>query len=94
MSTWDQTNGGEYLVASLFTSSGFGSSCASLGEIVRATDEALYHLAGDKNLRFMDEIHSPKINAGLFNVPWKETESIIEKHLPALGKKWVVWELT
>jgi len=39
------------------------------------------------------EIHSCKINAGLFGVPWALTESAIKKALAETGNKvdWVVW---
>lgn len=41
------------------------------------------------------EIHSCKINAGLFKVPWEESEDAIKKALAKTGDKikWVVWEL-
>lgn len=41
------------------------------------------------------EIHSCKLNAGLFKVPWEQTEETIKQvlHLFNNSINWVVWEL-
>jgi lambda repressor-like predicted transcriptional regulator len=40
------------------------------------------------------EIHSCKLNSGLFKVPWEKTETIIREALDATkgAVPWVVWE--
>jgi len=87
-------------VACLLTSKDYGSRCDPPEMIVEATYTALLDV-----LRFMQkhpelfpvkEIHSPKINAGLFRTPWPRTCRVIEQALdevPVEGLKWIVWEL-
>jgi ADP-ribose 1''-phosphate phosphatase len=41
----------------------------------------------------VEEIHMPKINAGLFKVPWEETEAVIKDVLTDTGIKVIVYEL-
>ena len=95
MTTWDNKNkkrDAPYLICNLFTSNKYAAQVDSPDKIAKATDAALAHLALDPNLKKITEIHSPKMNAGLFRVPWELTENIIKLHLETLGKKWVVWE--
>lgn len=40
-----------------------------------------------------DVIASPKINAGLFGVPWSRTAKLIEAFCEATGVVWNVWEM-
>lgn len=95
-SVWDHKKNNmkePYLICSLFTSDKYASFVDSNDMIVAATDKAIAHLLKDPALTKVPEIHSPKMNSGLFHVPWELTASIIEKHLEALGKPWIVWEL-
>jgi ADP-ribose 1''-phosphate phosphatase len=96
-SSWDHMKTKEkepmFLLISLFTSNHFASRVDSPEAIVKATDSALAQLVQDPNLKTITEIHSPKMNSGLFNVPWEMTQEVIEKYLPSLNKKFIVWEL-
>jgi len=79
-------------IACLFTSAGYGSEKDSEKRILLNTQAAIECLLG--TLPEDVEIHSPKINSGLFGVPWEKTERIIEQalvHYPEIT--WVVWEL-
>ena len=79
-------------IACLFTSSGYGSNRDTEKRILLSTQAAVECLLG--TLPEDVEIHSPKINSGLFGVPWEKTEEVIEQcllHYPEV--KWVVWEL-
>ncbi len=94
-STWDHKGKRQtepFLICSLYTSDKYATHVDPPESIARATDTAMIHFLNDPNLKSVDEIHSPKMNAGLFNVPWEMTESVIEEHLNALNKRWIVWE--
>jgi ADP-ribose 1''-phosphate phosphatase len=89
---------GEYFITSeniicLFTSYDYGKKVDSPKQILLATESALSSLVLSKK---DIEIHSPKINSGLFGVPWEQTEQIIIDVLalfPNKGIRWIVWEL-
>ncbi len=79
-------------VGYLFTSWHYGSNKDSVGNILTNTKRSVRCLLEllPKNM----EIHSPKINAGLFGVPWAQTEKVINDVLQDYPNvKWVVWEL-
>ena len=60
--------------------------------ILRNTQNALYNLAGKMPLDCY--IASPKINAGLFRVPWEDTEALIHKFLEQRKDiSWRVYEI-
>lgn len=61
----DEENG--YRVVCLFTSRGWGETVDKPRKIVDATKYAIGKLPTDA------PIHMPKINSGLFNVPWEHT---------------------
>lgn len=84
----------EPAVGCLFTSRSYGKNKDNVDQITSATDRAIRHMFNFLPYLGIKEIHSPKINAGLFAVPWDKTESIINKHL-ALNPEitWTVWEL-
>ena len=74
----------------LFTSKGYGRYVDSPSVILRNTKESLIALAEGLS----DEtaiVASPKINAGLFNVPWEDTEALINSFLKANPN--VTWEV-
>jgi hypothetical protein len=65
---------------------------------LRNTGLALERFFSENRLNPEVEIHSPKINAGLFNVPWEETEKVLEtvlhRFMPRSGEAtldWYVW---
>lgn len=78
-------------IAYLFTSYGYGPHKDPESRIVKNTDRAIGCLFSV--LKDEAEIHSPKINAGKFAVPWEKTAAVIEKHLKLRKIKWTVWEL-
>lgn len=68
-------------VACLFTSDGYGGKVDSSSKIVKATKLAMQDLVSqlrEKGLQ-NEPIDMPKINAGLFRVPWAETEKVLEE---------------
>jgi len=69
----------------LMTSKFYGAYVDSPKEILHNTDVALSYL----DLAEGTTINLPKINSGLFKVPWKDTEKILEKY----NYNWIVWEL-
>ena len=79
----------------LFTSQGYGSLVDSEKMIVDATAKALAHLS--INVLMVNdkvEIHSPKVNSGLFGVSWTKTESKIKDFLSKHPNiTWTVWTL-
>lgn len=86
------TNGGEdnFYVACLFTSDFAGAKKLEPLDIVHYTDLAmldiskqLVELSKSKEIETEDGkfvINMPKINAGLFNVPWEATEAVLKKY--------------
>jgi ADP-ribose 1''-phosphate phosphatase len=83
-------------IACLFTSRGYGRRTDPPGEILEATRTAIRDLLSRLDLENPPvNIHSPKINAGLFAVPWEDTEKVIRNAIsPWSGKVfWTVWEL-
>ena len=75
----------------LFTSISYGKNKSPEQVILQSTEQAISGLL--RNLDNNIEIHSPKINAGLFEVPWSKTEEIICKKIKETGHSWTVWEL-
>ena len=83
-----------YRIGCLITSKGYGKYVDPPKQIAESTYIALKELL--ENVSDTDiEIHSPKINAGLFNTPWQWTKKSIVKACEESNKriKWVVWEL-
>ncbi|KAK6205493.1 ADP-ribose 1''-phosphate phosphatase [Scheffersomyces amazonensis] len=82
----------EPLIACLFTSDMSGSGILPPHEIVHYTDLALQDLvkqlkhlqSQDKNIEVTDNeklvVNMPKINSGIFNVPWDQTEAVLNKY--------------
>lgn len=77
-------------VACMFTSDAFGRRKNTADDIVENTDKSMTHLeqqlqslAQKESIEQLDGksvVNMPKINAGLFNVPWEETETVLKKH--------------
>lgn len=74
-------------VVALFTSVGYGQYVDPPASILEATRSAIRSL--DSQLPRQVEVHSPRINAGLFKVPWEQTEAVI-KGIDST-RTWVVW---
>lgn len=77
----DSYNNSTLIIACLFTAS-FGGSAQDSARILRYTESALLDL--DKQLNANAKLRNykfimPKINSGIFGVPWEETESILQK---------------
>ena len=79
-------------VGCLVTSKNYGCYADPPQMILKQTKAALDHLM--PRLGGFTEIHSPRINAGLFRVPWSETEAlIIDAIKDRKGLRWTVWDL-
>jgi ADP-ribose 1''-phosphate phosphatase len=78
-------------IVCLFTSAGYGDKKDSEETIVKNTLKSVK--AFIHSLPYRAVVNSPKINSGLFNVPWATTEKII-KHclLDRTDVTWVVYE--
>ena len=78
----------------LFTSEYYGKFVSPPSKIIESTRNALDHFAKSSSKIGKIEIHSPKINAGLFKTPWEETENVIKEFLLKMpNATWTVWEL-
>jgi ADP-ribose 1''-phosphate phosphatase len=77
-------------IACMFTSKGYGRDVDPPEEILLSTQCAFTDLLSQAPLGC--EIHMPKINSGLFNVPWEETQYELESVLEDWPhNKVVVW---
>lgn len=81
-----------HIIANLFVSVGYGWAKDSEDQILTNTQSALVHLANQ--IRPMQlKVNMPKINSGLFKVPWHKTETLIKLYLEPSTAGIVVWEL-
>lgn len=83
-----------YAIVSMIVSTGFGKNTDTPQVILKNTVEAVCRVLDYFPDNF--QIHSPKINAGLFGVPWDDTQRVIETCLKEYDNKnitWTVWEL-
>ncbi|WNM70256.1 macro domain-containing protein [Myxococcus phage Mx1] len=71
---------GGYLIGCLFTSKGFGRDVDAPESIVAATARSVQGLLAEPGVK---SIFSPKINSGLFKVPWHYTAMVIEAVMDA-----------
>lgn len=78
-------------IACLITSDGFGRDLGTEQSILDATRASFILLM--ENLHKKDEVHMPKINSGLFRVPWGKTAAVLEDVLREFTNTVVVWEL-
>ncbi len=78
-------------IVCLFTSNGYGSETDSVDDILNATHKSLEELSKFCQMNPGFRIASPKINAGLFRVPWEKTEALIESFLEE--NPTVVWKV-
>lgn len=66
----------DYAIACLFTSENYGRCVDSPDQILASTRKAVNDLI--KQNVSNKPLHTCKINSGMFNVSWKDTESILE----------------
>ena len=74
-------------IGCLFTSAGYGDLKDSEEIIVKQTFTAIKNFL--HSLPYKAVVNSPKINSGLFKIPWATTEKIIKHCL--LGRPDVTW---
>lgn len=84
-------DGSLYQIASLYTSSGYGSSVDSIDQILYNTALALDNLGTSIKVT-KPKIYSNKFNSGLFNVPWERTESLLKAAIEKYSLDWTVCE--
>lgn len=77
-------------IACLFVSDDYGKWRSPQGDILRYTKSAVEHLLNQYH-PVLGEVHSPKINSGLFGVPWEQTGQIITQALSHHNHAWSVW---
>lgn len=89
----------DYRVGCLITSNNYGNLRDPKEVILKNTKLALLDILGatgrlDCYIGEDVEIHSCKFNAGLFGVPWEETEKILLDVMNEIGynRVWTVWE--
>jgi len=70
-------NGKWHRVGCLFTSTGFGKRALYQDEILDNTRKSLVDLFNQ--VSDTDVVNMPKINSGLFRVPWDKTLAIVEE---------------
>lgn len=83
-----------FWVASLPVSAGYGPQRDSTQRIAEATRNALQGLLAHESWGDEPrprEFHSPRVNAGLFGVPWEITASVIEGLARQHEVSWTVW---
>lgn len=85
------------IISSIVTSHGFGVEVDApemiLASTKRAIDGLLTLYKDPRGPLLPTAIHSPRINAGLFNVPWEKTEAVIEAAIRYTDVTWTVWTL-
>lgn len=78
-------------IVCLITSGDYGPRHDGPDAILEATDVALREAM---RIIGRGEIHMPKINSGLFEVPWEKTAAVIENVMLSFPHiKVIVWEL-
>ena len=87
-----------YALASLVTSEYYGQGRDSQDKIIRNTknalDDLIRKLTSTNYVIFnAKEVNSPKINAGLYGVPWEQTEDLIKRAIRNTDITWIVWSL-
>lgn len=81
----------DYWIVSLITSKGYGAQKDPQEEILENTGRAVRAFLIDGRFTPGVQLHSPRINAGLFGVPWEKTEAVLEAQLRPFSKDWYVW---
>ena len=81
-----------HIIGSLFVSKGYGWAKDPKDLILEHTRWALADLA-HQILPLRTRVHMPKINSGLFDVPWEETERLVKLYLEPATVGVLVYEL-
>lgn len=82
-------------IAALITSEHYGPKKDPPDRILQNTYTAIADMFWDYSykLSYKLNVHSPRINAGLFEVPWEQTERIIKQALELYPQcTWTVWD--
>lgn len=83
-----------YTIGCLMTSEGYGSQKDPECKVLESTNSAVELLLVNMCAEGLNEVHSPRINSGLFGVPWEKTEKIIVNQLEKFPSiDWTVWSL-
>jgi ADP-ribose 1''-phosphate phosphatase len=80
---------GEYEIASLIVSDGYGPHRDPPDIILQHTALALRRLLDDPRVQG-NVFHSPRFNAGLHKVPWSSTEDLLRRQIGTL-LSWPIW---
>ena len=82
------------MIGCLVTSENYGKKKDPPSLILKNTELAIRNILTD-HVKGDITIHSPKINAGLFEVPWQKTKKVIKKVCSEFDYNitWIVWEL-
>jgi ADP-ribose 1''-phosphate phosphatase len=90
----------EYRIGCLITSDNYGQLRDPKELILKSTRLALLDILGATNKLSCfivegQDIHSCKFNAGLFGVPWEETEKVLLDVMNEIGynREWTIWSL-
>jgi ADP-ribose 1''-phosphate phosphatase len=75
--------GSQHPIGCLFTSDGYGDEVDPPEKILQSTKAAVADLLNS----WQGPIHIPKINSGLFRVPWSDTAEVLE----TFNAEFVVW---
>jgi ADP-ribose 1''-phosphate phosphatase len=78
--------GKRHKVGCLFTSTGYGHKALYQSDILKATFHSLVDLFAQ--IPDTEIVHMPKINSGLFRVPWDKTLAVVEEFK---DKEIVIW---
>jgi O-acetyl-ADP-ribose deacetylase (regulator of RNase III) len=90
--TFKEFTQGTRNVTCLYTSDGYGDAKDPRSLIVQNTHRAVAAYFWYRRNHKGMVIHSPRINFGLFAIPWSITADIIREHLTYYPNiKWVVW---
>jgi ADP-ribose 1''-phosphate phosphatase len=76
----------DYTIGCLFTSKDYGQNKDSVDQILKNTEKAIKDLLLSSEV---NEFHLPKINSGLFGVPWEKTEEVLN----TFDATFIVYEL-
>jgi len=82
-------------IACLVTSFKYGKEKDDPATILKSTSMALEDMFNQLVQKQLVKVYSPKINSGLFQVPWRSTEEVIQKciYQSSLNVEWTVFEL-
>lgn len=93
--TWGTGDGP--LIAWLFTAEHLGHQSRPhiVAEDTESAVKSMFRdsmmMAGDQEPKWA--FHSPKMNSGLFGVPWELTEAVLKKTIEDTPYTWTVWTL-